>query len=86
MGTIPNQIALVKGFYAMIRRLLFGIALRAAQNPKVRAEAGKLAGKAAEKAKPALLKGARRAGEITKAASDEIAHQVAKTKKPKGKG
>lgn len=64
----------------MIRRLLVGLALRAIQNPKVQAEAGKLAGKAANKAKPALLKGARRAGELTKAASDEIAYQVKKTK------
>ena len=62
----------------MIRRLLFGLAMRAVQNPKVQAEAGRLAQKAAVKAKPALLKGARRAGELTKNASDEIAHQLNK--------
>ncbi len=67
----------------MIRRLLLSLAFRAVQNPKVRAEAGKLANKAAIKAKPALLKGARRAGELTKAASDEINHQVTKNRTKK---
>ena len=67
----------------MIRRLLLSLAFRAVQNPKVRAEAGKLAHKAVNKAKPSLLKGARRAGELTKAASDEINHQVKKTRKKK---
>lgn len=67
----------------MIRRLLFGIAMRAAQNPKVQQEAGRLAQKAAEKAKPALLKGARRAGELTKNASDEISYQVNKSRDKK---
>ena len=67
----------------MIRRILFNLALRAAQNPKVQREAGRIAGKAADKAKPALLKGARRAGELTKAASEEIAYQVNKTRSDK---
>ena len=67
----------------MIRRLLFNLALRAAQNPKVQRQAGVIAGKAAEKAKPAMLKGARRAGELTKAASEEIAYQVKKNRTPK---
>ena len=65
----------------MIRRLLFNLALRAAQNPKVQKEAGKLAQSAVKKAKPALLKGARRAGELTKAASEEISYQINKPKK-----
>lgn len=69
----------------IVRRLLMNLALRAAQNPKVQAEASKIAKTAAEKAKPALLRGARRAGELTKAASDEIQYQISqknnKTKK-----
>lgn len=67
----------------MIRRLLIGLAMRAAQNPKVQAQAGRLAGQAADKAKPALMKGARRAGELTKAASEEIAYQVKKGRSKK---
>jgi len=65
----------------MIRRLLLNVALRAAQNPKVQKEAGKIAQTAVKKATPALLKGARRAGELTKAASDEINYQLNKPKK-----
>ncbi|MGC6530112.1 MAG: hypothetical protein ACON4G_03750 [Candidatus Puniceispirillaceae bacterium] len=62
----------------MIRRLLLSLAWRVAQNPKLQAEAGKLANKAAEKAKPALLKGARRAGELSRNATDEIKYQIDK--------
>ena len=65
----------------MLRQLILSLALRAARNPVVQAKAGEMAGKAAQKAKPALLKGARRAGELTKAASDEIKYQVDKQKK-----
>ena len=65
----------------MLRQLIISLALRAARHPAVQAKAGQMAGKAAEKAKPALLKGARRAGELTKAASDEIKYQVDKKKK-----
>lgn len=67
----------------IIRRLLMGLALRAVQNPKVQAKAGEIAGQAVEKAKPALLKGARRAGELTKAATDEISYQVKKKRTKK---
>lgn len=67
----------------LLRRLLFGIAMRAAQNPQIQRKAGELAGKAVEKARPTLLKGARRAGELTKAASDEIAYQAKKSRKKK---
>ena len=65
----------------MIRRLLLGLAWRAAQNPHVQKQAGKIAGQAVEKARPALLKGARRAGELTRAARDEIAYQAKKGRK-----
>lgn len=67
----------------MIRRILFNLAVRAAQNPKVQREAGRIASKAADKAKPALMKGARRAGELTKAASEEISYQVKKSRSDK---
>ncbi len=60
----------------MLRRLLIQAAIKAAQNPTIRREAGKIAVQAAEKARPAILKGARRAGELTKAASDEIQYQL----------
>ena len=65
----------------MIRRLLICLAWRAAQNPHVQKQAGKIAGQAVEKARPALLKGARRAGELTRAARDEIAYQTQKGRK-----
>ena len=42
-----------------------------------------MAGKAVDKARPALLKGARRAGELTRAASEEIVYQTKKTRKKK---
>lgn len=65
----------------MIRRLLLGLAWRAAQNPQVQKHAGKIAGQAVKKARPALLKGARRAGELSRAARDEIAYQTKKRRK-----
>ena len=67
----------------MIRRLLLGLAWRAAQNPKLQQKAVQIADKAVTKARPTLLKGARRAGELTKAASDEIVYQAKKTRPKK---
>lgn len=67
----------------MLRRLLISLAWRAAQNPEIQRQAKKMTSKAVEKARPSLLKGARRAGELSKAASEEIQYQVRKTTKKK---
>ena len=50
----------------IIRRLRITAVAVAARNPAVRREAGKLAQKGFEKARPTLLKGARRAGEMSR--------------------
>ena len=47
----------------LIRRLLIGAIIRAAQNPAVQQKAGKIAGKALDKARPSMLRASRRAGE-----------------------
>lgn len=46
---------------------------QAASNPAMRRKMGQLAGQSLERARPALLKAARKAGEMSRAASTEIA-------------
>jgi hypothetical protein len=56
----------------LIRRLLIGAIVRAAQSPAVQRKAGEMAGKALDKARPSLLRASRRAGELTRKAANKI--------------
>ena len=56
----------------LIRRLLIGAIMRAAQSPAVQRKAGEMAGKALDKARPSLLRASRRAGELTRKAANKI--------------
>lgn len=56
----------------LIRRLLIGAIVRAAQSPAVQRKAGEMAGKALDKARPSLLRASRRAGELTRKATNKI--------------
>ena len=56
----------------LIRRLLIGAIMRAAQNPAVQRKAGEIAGKALDKARPSMLRASRRAGELTREAVKKI--------------
>ena len=50
----------------LFRRFIFGVLMRAAQNPAVQKKAGEVAGKALKQASPSLLRASRRAGELTR--------------------
>ncbi len=67
----------------ILRRLIFSALKMAAQNPAVQKQAADLAQNAADKARPALLKASRKAGEMVKATSDEISDGVKKFKQNK---
>ena len=64
----------------ILRRLLFSAVKMAATNPAVQKQAAEMAQKAVTKARPNLLKASRRAGELVKATSDELADGVQKFK------
>ena len=56
----------------IVRKLLFTALQIAARNPAVRRQAVKAVDKAADAARPGLLKASRRAGEAVRSASDEL--------------
>ena len=56
----------------LIKRLLIGAIIRAAQNPAVQRKAGEIAGKALDKARPSMLRASRRAGELTREVANKI--------------
>ena len=56
----------------LFRRFVFGVLMRAAQNPEVQKKAGQLASKALKKARPSLLRASRRAGELTRKARQKM--------------
>jgi len=56
----------------LFRRFVFGVLMRAAQNPEVQKKAGQLAGKALKKARLPLLRVSRRAGELTRKARQKM--------------
>ena len=56
----------------LIRRLLIGVIMRAAQNPAVQQKAGEIAGKALDKARPSIMLASRRAGELTRKVANKI--------------
>ena len=56
----------------LIRRLLIGAIMRAAQNPAVQRKAGEIAGKALDKARPSMLRVSQRAGELTREVANKI--------------
>lgn len=55
-----------------IRRLVINALIAAARNPAVQKKAGEAASKAAEQARPNLMKASRRAGELTRKAQDKF--------------
>ena len=56
----------------LFRRFVFGVLMRAAQNPAVQKKASQLAGKALRQARPTLLRASRRAGELTREAKQRV--------------
>ena len=56
----------------LFRRFIFGLLMRVAQNPAVQKKAGEVAGKALEKARPSLVQGSRRAGEVARKAKQKM--------------
>ena len=56
----------------LFRRFVFGVLMRAAQNPAVQKKAGEIAGKAVEQARPSLVRASRRAGELARKAKQKI--------------
>ena len=56
----------------LFRRFVFGMLIRAAQNPSVQKKAGEVAGKALKQARPSLLRASRKAGELTRKAKQKI--------------
>ena len=56
----------------LFRRFVFGLLMRAAQNPTVQKKAGEVAGEALRHARPSLLSASRRAGELTRKAKQKM--------------
>ena len=56
----------------LFRRFIFGVLMRAAQNPAVQKKAGEVAGKALKQARPSLLRASRKTGELTRKAVKKI--------------
>ena len=56
----------------LFRRFVFGVLMRAAQNPAVQKKAGEVAGEALRQARPSLLRASRRAGELTRKAKQKM--------------
>jgi hypothetical protein len=63
---------LVGDIYMLFRRFIFGVLMRAAQNPKVQKKAGEVAGKALNQARPSLMRASRRAGELSRKAKQKL--------------
>ena len=55
-----------------IRRLVIGALMAAARNPVVQKKASEVANRAADQARPNLMKASRRAGELTRKAHDKL--------------
>ena len=70
----------------LFRRLIVNALVAAARNPHVQRKAGEAAGKAMQKARPGLMKASRRAGELTRKASDTIHDKIAGPDAPQRKG
>ena len=56
----------------LFRRFVFGVLMRAAQNPAVQKKIGELVGKALRQAQPTLLQASRTAGELTRKAKQKM--------------
>ena len=56
----------------LFRRFVFGVLIRAAQNPAVQKKAGEVAGQALRQARPSLLRASRTAGELTRKAKQKV--------------
>ena len=56
----------------LFRRFVFGVLMRAAQNPAVQKKAGEMAGQALRQARPSLLRASRTAGELTRKAKQKV--------------
>ena len=58
--------------YMLFRRFVFGLLMRAAQNPAVQKKAGELAFKTLRQSRSSLLLGSRKAGELTRKAKQKF--------------
>ena len=58
----------------LFRRFVFGVLMRAAQNPVVQKKVGEVAGEALRQARPSLLRASRRAGELTRKAKHKMSN------------
>ena len=67
----------------LFRRFIFGVLMRAAQNPAVQKKAGEVAGKALKQARPSLLRASRRAGELTRKAKQKMLDEKNRAEKNK---
>ena len=56
----------------LFRRFIFGMLMRASQNPALQKKAGEVAGKALKQARPSLLRASRRAGELARKAKQRM--------------
>ena len=56
----------------LFRRFVFGVLMRAAQNPVIQKKAGEMAGKALKQARPSLLRASRTAGELTRKTKQKL--------------
>ena len=56
----------------LFRRFVFGMLIRAAQNPVVQKKVGEVTGEALRQARPSLLRASRKAGELTRKAKQKI--------------
>ena len=56
----------------LFRRFVFGMLMRAAQNPAVQKKASEVAGQALRQARPSLLRASRTAGELTRKAKQKV--------------
>ena len=56
----------------LFRRFVFGVLIRAAQNPALQKKAGEVAGKALKQARPSLLRASKKAGELTRKAKQKM--------------
>ena len=74
---------LVGDINMLFRRFIFGVLMRAAQNPAVQKKAGEVAGKALKQARPSLLRASRRAGELTRKAKQKMLDEKNRAEKNK---
>lgn len=56
----------------LFRRFVFGVLMRASQDPRVQKKAGELAGRTLRQSRSSLLRASRKAGELTRKAKQKF--------------